>query len=302
MGAAAARTDKARQLREDGFCVLDGVLTGEDLARTQSLAEKCVADISPEHRAKWRSEGSLVHVGDHPEFADLIAFQPALRAMADLRLDDVRFSSGYVISKPPKGPALFWHQDWWGWNDPLSLTDRICQVFLFYYLTDTRPENGCLRVIPGSHRRRNRLHDLLDAHSADLATADDATAEAFASSPAEFAVPLRAGDLVIGDARLLHGSYPNASDDERTLITLWYHPGFAARPAPFQTRVWGMHHRAGADTDPGGLGPLEWPEPARGKLRGLTPEPAAAARGAEPQPWNRQPMIGCSLRPSFASV
>ena len=28
-----------------------------------------------------------------------------------------------------------------------------------YYLTDTTPHNGCLRVIPGSHRKRHRLHD-----------------------------------------------------------------------------------------------------------------------------------------------
>ena len=30
-----------------------------------------------------------------------------------------------------------------------------------YYLTDTTPENGCLKVIPRTHRKRIDLHDKL---------------------------------------------------------------------------------------------------------------------------------------------
>ena len=120
MGAATKQRGAARQLREDGYCVIDGVLAAEMLARVRSLAADCVAEITPEHRAKWRSEGSLVHIGDHPEFVELIAHKPALDALAALDLEDVRFSSGYVISKPPGGPALFWHQDCTMWSgEPL---------------------------------------------------------------------------------------------------------------------------------------------------------------------------------------
>ncbi len=52
--------------REDGHCVIEDVLAGEDLARTHALAAERVGDISTEHLAKWRSEGSLIHLGDHP--------------------------------------------------------------------------------------------------------------------------------------------------------------------------------------------------------------------------------------------
>ena len=45
-----------------------------------------------------------------------------------LGLQGTRFSSGYVISKPAGGPALFWHQDWWGWRHPISREGRIAQV------------------------------------------------------------------------------------------------------------------------------------------------------------------------------
>ena len=283
-------SDQAAQLRDDGFCVIKGVLDHTMLVRVRSRAAACVAGISAEHRAKWRSEGSLINVGDHPEFADLIAFRPTLDALRGMGMADVRFSSGYVISKPPRGPALFWHQDWWGWDDPISATDHICQIFLFYYLSDTTRENGCLRVIPGSHRRRHPLHDVLQAHSAELARVADPAAAAFRDWPDERAVPVSAGDLVIGDARLLHGTYPNASGHERTLITLWYHPEFAALPAPIQQTVWNIHRRIDTDTDPGGgMTLLEWPQPARDRVDALLPRPAPSAAGVPPQPWNRTP-------------
>ena len=35
-------------------------------------------------------------------------------------------------------------------------------------------------------------------------------------------VPVKAGDLVIGDARLYHAAYENKSDERRTCITMWW--------------------------------------------------------------------------------
>ena len=114
------------------------------------------------------------------------------------------------------GPALFWHQDWWGWQHPISREDRIAQVALFLYMTDTTRENGCLSLIPGSHRRPHPLHDLVDAHDPTLAEVRNPDDAAFASHPDEVDVPVTAGDVVVVDARLIHGAHPNRSDKERT--------------------------------------------------------------------------------------
>ena len=44
------------------------------------------------------------------------------------------------------------------WSDePRAYSDLPPQLFAMFYLTDTSPRNGCLRVIPGSHRKRHRL-------------------------------------------------------------------------------------------------------------------------------------------------
>src|SRR3546814_4247629 len=88
------------------------------------------------------------------------------------------------------------------------------------YLTDTTRENGCLRVIPGSHRHDHPLHHLEAAHSAELQGFLNPDNPAFAAHPDEVAVPVTAGDVLVGDARLIHSAYGNATVHERPLLTL----------------------------------------------------------------------------------
>lgn len=281
---------KSRQLHADGYCVIPGALTAPMLANTRALAADIVAGISQNHRERNRSQGSLILLSDYPAFAELITNASDRGFFDRLGFPDPRFSSGYLISKPPNGPALFWHQDWWGWDDPLSYRDEIAQVFAFYYLTDTTRTNGCLRVLPGSHRRRHMLHDVPDAHDESLGRVEHPDNPVYQSAPGEVAVDVEAGSLVIGDARLLHGTYANRSDEERTLITLWYHPNFAGLPEPMQARITGIFRREGVDTDPDGTTGQcleDWPGPQRRRVEPLFPNYAGTA---DPQPWTREPI------------
>ncbi len=100
-----------------------------------------------------------------------------------------------------------------------------------YYLTDTRRENGCLRVIPGSHATHHPLFDVIaEPHSEEISRAEDMDRAEFAVRPDEVDVPARAGDLVVGDARLLHATHGNGSDEQRTVLTLWYQPDYGSLP------------------------------------------------------------------------
>jgi ectoine hydroxylase-related dioxygenase (phytanoyl-CoA dioxygenase family) len=278
-------------LREHGVTVVPGVLDRAMLERVRARVATLLANLPAEHRAARRATGSLVHIAADPFFAELIAWPAALAALERLGLPDARFSSGYLISKPPGGPPLFWHQDWWGWDDPLSYQPEPLQVFLMYYLADTDPASGCLRVVPGSHRRRHALHDILpDAHEGELSRAGDLAHPAFRTAPGEVEVPVAAGDLVIGDARLLHAAHANNGAAERPLITLWYHPRFAGQPPAIRARVARVLRREGVDTDPGGAVaapfPDSWPAEARARIAPLL---ATDGGTAEPQPWNRVP-------------
>ena len=278
-----------RQLVTEGFCRAPGVLDPAALQATREAAEAALGSIGADHRAQWRSQGSLVPVADHPSFAALIAHAGFQQMFTRLGLHGTLYSSGYVISKPPGGPALFWHQDWWGWQHPISRDERIAQLALFLYMTDTARQNGCLRLIPGSHRRPHALHDLVDAHDPTLAEVKNPDDAAFASHADEVDVPVTAGDVVVVDARLIHGAHPNRSGRERTNITLWWHPDYEGLPATIKARIWQVYERAGIDTDSDAertLRPHTWPEPHRSQaLSFVVTDPGAA----EPEPWIRTP-------------
>ena len=47
-----------------------------------------------------------------PIFAELIAWPTALSLFTQMGFDTPTFTDGYIISKPPNSPPLFWHYDW----------------------------------------------------------------------------------------------------------------------------------------------------------------------------------------------
>ena len=272
-------SEKQTQLIRDGFCIFENILTDSMLSRVREVSERLLDAQAAEHFEAQKSTGSMISVYDDPFFAELVAYQPALDALAALGYPKPRWSSGFVISKPPHSPPLFWHQDWWGWNDPASYTDIPQQLFLMYYLVDTSPHNGCLRVIKGSHLKRHPMHDAVpEAHTDTLRRATDPTHPAYQPIAEDMAVSVNAGDLVIGDARLLHGAYANQSDQRRTVITLWYHPAFDTAPDPIRANLSQKQTRVSA-----------WPEAAQKLVRPLVPTYDGSV---EPLAWNRVPGEG----------
>src|SRR6266851_2201843 len=52
-----------------------------------------------------------------------------VQALTDgLRADDLKWISGYVSVKEPHSPPLWWHQDWWCWDHPLSYRRMAPQI------------------------------------------------------------------------------------------------------------------------------------------------------------------------------
>jgi ectoine hydroxylase-related dioxygenase (phytanoyl-CoA dioxygenase family) len=262
-------------LQKDGYCVVPNVLDAEMLAKVRQVSDRLLDGMSEADRAEQKSTGSLISIYDEPFFAELITYEPALKVLQNLGFVSSKFASGYVISKPPQSPPLFWHQDWWGWNDSCSYSGVIQQVYLMYYLVDTSRHNGCLRAIPGSHRKRHQVHDVTpEAHTTDLRRYDDPQHPAFQWVEGEVDVPVKAGDLVIGDSRGLHAAHANHSDQRRTVITLWYHPQFDELPEPMRAFISKRKDTRG------------WPKEVYARLGSLIPQYEGEA---EPIEWNRVP-------------
>jgi ectoine hydroxylase-related dioxygenase (phytanoyl-CoA dioxygenase family) len=168
----------------------------------------------------------------HPELADycsaLLAFdtwyltvarRPEILDMVEqvLGMDIALWNSSFFAKPARIGTKTPWHQDGEYWPiRPLAT----CTVWIA--IDESMPENGCLRVIPGSHQsmklaahRRNDAEGLalnleLEKDQFDESTAVD--------------IVLEPGQISLHDVYLYHGSEANKSDKPRRGMTLRYMP------------------------------------------------------------------------------
>ena len=190
-----------------------GLLPADLLTRLRVVTDRMLDALSEEQKQRSGGQGSIFAMEHQdPVFSELIALPETWHALHALGFPRPRYWSGFVIAKEPHSGPLYWHQDWPFWDDPVSADPLPHQLFLMWYLVDTRPENGCLRLLPCSHRLRCDVHDTIDTgHDDTVRHEDPATSPAYRRRPDEVDVPVRAGDLVIGDARLLHAAHGNAT-------------------------------------------------------------------------------------------
>lgn len=245
---ANASAERARFDR-DGFSIFRNVLDTALIDRLREASDASLAEQDAQHFAEQVATGSMILVNGpfierYPVFAELIAHPGVMQALARLGFRDPKFGHGRVICKPPHSPPLFWHEDGRFWDDPVSYTPVPIQAFLMFYLTDTTPENGCLRVIPGSHLKRHPLHDLVpESHTHDNRQYHNPDGNpAFARYDDEVDVALRAGDFVAGYGTVFHAAHGNTSDRRRTCLTLWYYPAFPDLPERTQASVAAVEH------------------------------------------------------------
>jgi len=253
---------KRDQLMQDGFCVVPGVLHGEMLDKVCRFTNDFLDEhpVDPRHRY----QGSDFHIMAERVWAtsqnkrpyhspivdELLDLQEAHEACTALQLEGMQSHGTIIIlNKPAYGPPLYWHQDNMQWNHPKSALPWPTQIFLSYYLVDTTRENGCLRVIPGTHRKRLSLHDLLPAaHGPEIQAADDSH-PAFMTHPDEIDICVSAGDLVIADARVLHAAWPNRTNQRRPLVLLWW----SVFPFPTVPSWWEGEIPDAVHTDPNAI-------------------------------------------------
>lgn len=270
---------RRQRLLQAGFLVMPGLLHPDDIVHYRALAAGLVGpQASIDYQQTHRSIGSLFDILGEPGFIDLIADQRVLALLRNLGFADPRFQHGIVFNKLPHTPRTFWHQDGTIWNHPAAYTDVPHDLILIYYLVDTTEDNGCLRVIPGSHRRRHPLHQSLGgAYTPDLRRMHDPGAPAFQSYPDEISLPVRAGDVVIIDARLLHAAHANQSASERPALSLWYVPSYRDLPECVRAR-YTLDEGCKLDCRLPFV-PAGWPLRAAERLRQVLPPPY---HGSEP--------------------
>ena len=151
-----------------------------------------------------------------------------------------------VYNTRPKVPkvaagAVPWHQDKSYW--PGASSNPVITVWV--PLVDADLENGCLHIMPRTHRQRLlSWHRETETGTGYLET----DAEHLAAEHTPVPLPVKKGDAILFNDRCIHSSTPNRSNHVRWAIDLRYQPtdqdpmlhmgvGFLARSRKHAARV-----------------------------------------------------------------
>ncbi|MDX2160277.1 MAG: phytanoyl-CoA dioxygenase family protein [bacterium] len=173
--------------------------------------------------AKAQAVGKRIDELDVPHFEDPRLFDYLL---ADEVLDLVEpligpdiglWSSHFIAKEPFTGRATPWHEDSAYWEGRFDRMDQIVTVWLAIDPADE--ENGCMRVIPGTHHHGFSDYETVESLSNTFERAirpdqiDESKAVYFALQP---------NQCSLHDARLIHGAKANTSPRRRCGYTMRY--------------------------------------------------------------------------------
>ena len=246
-GRSAQRLDAGElaRLDADGFVVRERAFDELELAQLRADCEamvKRVTDASVGRRkvavgsymfqlerglvtmVKWEPANPDVVQGVEP-FAH---FDEALRGWAEdprfvepmkdvVRAESLNlFTEKLNVKRARTGGPIVLHQDYPYWTDNSDGAADIGTAIVF--VDDANRANGCLEVLPGSHKRGvwpQRKVDGFGSNEMELEGFDEARL---------VALEVPAGSMVFFGSLLVHRSLPNHSDQDRRVLLYSYQP------------------------------------------------------------------------------
>lgn len=125
------------------------------------------------------------------------------------------WSSHFICKDPFTGRKTPWHEDSAYWKDRIDRHEGIVTVWLA--LDRSTEENGCMRVIPGSHDNGFSEYHPVDSSTntfgSEINEVDESRAVSF---------QLERGECSLHDARIIHGASANTSPYRRCGYTMRY--------------------------------------------------------------------------------
>ena len=211
----------------DGFVNYGRVISDDELGRLQTriddicdgrvqVPEKCLR-MQPDWEAHGYNRRDAVWqvLGAH-EYDDVIqeicAKQEIIDVISLLIEGDVRLWSTQFLMKPAHhGAVVPWHQDSSYWGEEKRMTCWLA-------IDDATPFNGCMRMIPGSHRRGQLQFTEKKFEEVGIALKEtDAICE-----DTQLYVPVRAGCASFHHPLTLHASDANTTPHRRRAVAITY--------------------------------------------------------------------------------
>lgn len=144
---------------------------------------------------------------------DLATHPNVLNAVEDVIGPDILIHSSTIFTKYAHDEKFVsWHQDshYWGLSEPRLVSAWVA-------LTDSTIDNGCLRVLPGTHTRA--FEHLEEPQQANILSRGQTVT---VNVDQAIDIVLRAGQMSFHHANLVHGSNPNTSTGPRIGVAVRY--------------------------------------------------------------------------------
>lgn len=198
---------------EQGYAIFPDVLDAD----LMNEAKEHVSWLQARHPHLRPEQLGHTLMKDDPFWVRLVGDERLLDIAEQFIGPDIALFASHYICKPPlDGQPVLWHQDGSYW--PLKPMEV---VTLWLAVDDSLPENGCMRVIPGTQHLQlqqmaprtdspNVLESEIDPSMVDETNAVD--------------VVLKSGSVSVHSPNVIHGSNANNSPLRRCGLTIRYIP------------------------------------------------------------------------------
>jgi hypothetical protein len=195
----------------------------------------------PEHRLKLDQKAHMIC----PWVDEMIRETAMLDVTEDLIGPDILCWGTSLRAKAPDGGTFAgWHQDT-AYSDVKPIV-----VIVALALSPSRPVNGCIRGVPGSHRGPLLPHK--EAFKTDSLLSREQYIDATFDLSAVVDFALDPGEVALFNNSIIHGSNPNFGNDRRILFLLEMVPTHAHQHSPRESAslVRGHDDHRNFDIDP----------------------------------------------------
>ncbi|MCG8583260.1 MAG: phytanoyl-CoA dioxygenase family protein [Pirellulales bacterium] len=211
----------------DGFVAIPQFMSGDDFAELLTNVDRFICGVAPtmpsehvfyEDKSDASTLKQLQHMGDYDPWFQELFENGRFREVAERLLGGpvVPKNMQYFNKPPGVGQPTPPHQD--GFYFMLEPCEA---VTMWFALESVDEETGCVRYVPGSHKRGMREHARTETLGFSQGITDYPTVD---DRRREVAMPAQTGDLLVHHALTIHRADGNSSTDRtrRALGFIYY--------------------------------------------------------------------------------